>query len=116
MQKFKGWEEFRDKPLKEKFPDFDHQGKLRHLIYAQQLTRTYTQELFDLADKIRTTAKNKEGKDFMQTVCSDKRAMLFFVQPSTRTFLSFLNACHVIGIKTSEIRDTTTSSEVKGES
>ncbi|MCE3233765.1 MAG: aspartate carbamoyltransferase, partial [Rickettsiaceae bacterium] len=47
---------------------------------------------------------------------SDKRSMLFFVQPSTRTFLSFLNACQLLGMKISEIRDATTSSEVKGES
>ncbi|MEK7721372.1 MAG: aspartate carbamoyltransferase, partial [Elusimicrobiota bacterium] len=43
------------------------------------------------------------------------RAMLYFVQPSTRTFMSFLNAAHILGVKTSEIRDTSTSSEVKGE-
>ncbi len=116
MQKFKGWEDFRERPLRQKFQDFSREGEIYHLIYAQQLTREFTSNLFALADKIRTTAKSKEGKDFMQTVCSDKRAMLFFVQPSTRTFLSFLNACHVLGIKTSEIRDTKTSSELKGES
>ncbi len=42
--------------------------------------------------------------------------MLYFPQPSTRTFLSFNNACHILGIRTSEIRDPATSSEVKGES
>jgi aspartate carbamoyltransferase catalytic subunit len=41
--------------------------------------------------------------------------MLYFTQPSTRTFLSFSNACHILGIRTSEIRDPSTSSEVKGE-
>ena len=42
--------------------------------------------------------------------------MLYFTQPSTRTFLSFNNACHILGMRTSEIRDPSTSSEVKGES
>jgi aspartate carbamoyltransferase catalytic subunit len=42
--------------------------------------------------------------------------MLYFTQPSTRTFLSFQSACHILGIKNSEIRDTSTSSEMKGES
>jgi aspartate carbamoyltransferase catalytic subunit len=42
--------------------------------------------------------------------------MLYFTQPSTRTFLSFNNACQILGIQTSEIRDSSTSSEVKGES
>lgn len=52
----------------------------------------------------------------LQTLLPHKRAMLYFTQPSTRTFLSFNNACHVLGIRTSEIRDASTSSEVKGES
>jgi aspartate carbamoyltransferase catalytic subunit len=52
----------------------------------------------------------------LQTMLPHKRAMLYFTQPSTRTFLSFNNACHVLGIRTSEIRDPSTSSEVKGES
>jgi len=42
--------------------------------------------------------------------------MLYFVQPSTRTFLSFYSACQILGIKCAEVRDTKTSSEVKGES
>ncbi len=61
-------------------------------------------------------AKTREGARLLQTLLPHKRAMLYFNQPSTRTFLSFSNACHVLGIRTSEIRDATTSSEVKGES
>jgi len=60
--------------------------------------------------------KTKKGSDYASSLLSHKRAMLYFVQPSTRTFLSFLNACHILGLKTSEIRDTSTSSEIKGES
>ncbi len=116
MQIFKGWKEFKAKPQAEKFQYFSHDKTIHHLIYAQQLTREFTGELFALADKIRDMAKTKKGMDSLQTLASDKRAMLFFVQPSTRTFLSFLNACHILGIKTSEIRDTSTSSEIKGES
>jgi aspartate carbamoyltransferase catalytic subunit len=41
--------------------------------------------------------------------------MLYFTQPSSRTFLSFRSACSTLGIDSSEIRDTSTSSEVKGE-
>ena len=50
------------------------------------------------------------------TLLPTRRAMLYFTQPSTRTFLSFNNACHILGMRTSEIRDPSTSSEVKGES
>jgi aspartate carbamoyltransferase catalytic subunit len=42
--------------------------------------------------------------------------MLYFVQPSTRTFVSFQSACYILGMKVSEIRSTSTSSELKGES
>jgi aspartate carbamoyltransferase catalytic subunit len=42
--------------------------------------------------------------------------MLYFSQPSSRTFLSFLSACEIMGIATGEVRDTATSSEFKGES
>jgi aspartate carbamoyltransferase catalytic subunit len=42
--------------------------------------------------------------------------MLYFTQPSTRTFLSFYAACQILGLKTAEVRDASTSSEMKGES
>ena len=51
----------------------------------------------------------------MRTLLSHKRAMLYFVQPSTRTFISFQSACYILGLQVSEIRSTSTSSEVKGE-
>ena len=42
--------------------------------------------------------------------------MLYFTQASTRTFLSFQSACHILGLRPLEIRDPSTSSEFKGES
>jgi aspartate carbamoyltransferase catalytic subunit len=54
--------------------------------------------------------------DFLQSLLSHKRAMLYFSQPSTRTFLSFCAACEILGLKLGEVRDTSTSSEFKGES
>ncbi|OGS63118.1 MAG: aspartate carbamoyltransferase [Elusimicrobia bacterium RIFOXYB2_FULL_62_6] len=85
-------------------------------LFAQQFNREVLTRLFETAAMLRKLTQSKEGMDFVSTLLSDKRAILYFVQPSTRTFLSFLNACHILGIKTSEIRDTSTSSEVKGES
>ncbi len=41
--------------------------------------------------------------------------MLYFTQPSTRTFLSFMAACQILGITCNEVRDPSTSSETKGE-
>jgi len=72
--------------------------------------------LCKLTDNIRDIAQTKEGLQYLKTLLSHKRAMLYFKQPSTRTFLSFQNACNILGISCSEIRDTSTSSEIKGES
>lgn len=116
MRYYKGWQEFNNQPLEAKLPSFEQNGKLSDILYAQQFSKEFLESLFALSDKVRYIAKTKRGSDFLATVLSDKRALLFFVQPSTRTFLSFENACHILGMKTSEIRDASTSSEVKGES
>ena len=42
--------------------------------------------------------------------------MLYFTQPSTRTFLSFSAAAQMLGIACNEVRDASVSSEAKGES
>lgn len=113
---FTGWDEFRKQPLESKLKTFEKNSQLFDLIFARQLTRTGCEALFLLAEKIRAIAKTKDGLDWLGSTHSDRRAMLFFTQPSTRTFLSFLNACQILGIQSSEIRDRNTSSEVKGES
>jgi aspartate carbamoyltransferase catalytic subunit len=41
--------------------------------------------------------------------------MLYFIQPSTRTFLSFAAACQILGISYDEVRNPSVSSEIKGE-
>lgn len=116
MQQYEGWKEFHNQPIEDKLPLFERDGRLFDLIYAQQFTRASLEELFEIANKVRNIAKTQNGMNFLSTILSDKRAILFFSQPSTRTFLSFENACHILGMKTSEIRDASTSSEVKGES
>jgi aspartate carbamoyltransferase catalytic subunit len=117
MQQYEGWEEFRSKSIEDKLPLFQQKnGELFDVIYAQQFDKDKLEELFQLGECVRNMAKTPNGINFLGTILSDKRAMLFFVQPSTRTFLSFQNACQILGMKISEIRDATTSSEVKGES
>ena len=87
-----------------------------HVIDPEPFHRPFLDEICALATEVRTVAKSREGRLGLQVLLGDRRAMLYFTQPSTRTFLSFNNACHVLGIRTSEIRDPATSSEVKGES
>jgi len=84
-------------------------------INSQQYSLENLLHLCKLTDTIRNIASTSEGLKYLKTILSDKRAILYFKQPSTRTFLSFQNACHILGISCSEIRDTSTSSEVKGE-
>lgn len=91
-------------------------GPLFHVIDTHGFDRALLDELCALTTHIRSIAKTPEGAVALQGLVPPMRAMLYFPQPSTRTFLSFNNACHVLGIRTSEIRDTSTSSEVKGES
>jgi aspartate carbamoyltransferase catalytic subunit len=87
-----------------------------HILRTQQFDRSILDELCELTTAIRKFAKTREGLHYLRGLLSHKRAMLYFTQPSTRTFLSFNNACQILGIQTSEIRDASTSSEVKGES
>ena len=89
---------------------------LFHVIDPRVFERQLLDELCALATRVRAIAKTPPGARFLQNLAPDRRAMLYFTQPSTRTFLSFNNACHILGMRTSEIRDPSTSSEVKGES
>lgn len=116
QQEFEGWEEFIKKPVDDKLQMFKQNGRIFDVIYAQQFDREFLDSLGNLADMIRLLAKTKVGQSKLRHLLPHKRAMLYFVQPSTRTFLSFQNACHILGLTISEIRGTSTSSEVKGES
>jgi len=109
------WEEFQGLSLEEKAPFFRDEERERHVIIAQQFDRSRLDDLGALATRIRRIAKSHRGLDFLQTVLSHKRGMLYFSQPSTRTFLSFCAACEILGVKLGEVRDTATSSEFKGE-
>jgi len=86
------------------------------MIISQQLNRKILDDIYEITNKLRDLSKNKGGSVFIQSILCHKRAMLWFTQPSSRTFLSFESACHMLGMQTSEIRDARVSSEVKGES
>lgn len=115
-QEYEGWDEFYSKPITEKLSNLMHGDRIFDVIFAQQFDRVFLNQICHLADKMRIMAKTKTGSIKLKNLLPHKRAMLYFVQPSTRTFLSFLNACQILGIDISEIRATSTSSEVKGES
>lgn len=110
------FEAFKNESTEKKIEMFEMDGKLFDMIISQQLSREFLEDIYKLTNQLRRMGKLKEGLDFLASLLSHKRAMLYFGQPSSRTFLSFLNACHILGLRTSEIRDTSVSSEVKGES
>jgi len=116
IQTYSGWKEFYEIEVSDKLEFFTGNDRLIDVIFAQQFDRTFLDRMCKLANQVRLLAKTKMGAGKLSRLLCHKRAILYFVQPSTRTFISFLNACHILGIKASEIRGTTTSSEVKGES
>jgi aspartate carbamoyltransferase catalytic subunit len=110
------WDHFRALPPEQKAPYCRRDGRPYHVLLAQQFDRPMLERLGDLATRIRRIAKTRGGMTFLQGLLSEKRAMLYFAQPSTRTFLSFYTAAQIVGLQPAEVRDTTTSSELKGES
>ena len=110
------WETFHGLDVWQKACAFRDTDRELHIILAQQFSRDRLDALGALATHIRRVAKTHAGSDFLQGTLSHKRAMLFFSQPSTRTFLSFCAACEILGLKMGEVRNPSTSSEFKGES
>jgi aspartate carbamoyltransferase catalytic subunit len=110
------WDAFSQLSTEEKAPYFMQHGRTYHALVSQQFSRDMLEDLCSLASCVRKIAKNREGCSFLQSRLFDKRAMLYFAQPSTRTYLSFDSACQTVGLDCMDVRDGTTSSEVKGES
>lgn len=91
-------------------------SKIFHAVLAQQFDTNVISELCELSEMIRAISATRQGTQFLTTLLNYRRAMLYFTQPSTRTFLSFTAACQVLGLRYNTVRDPKTSSEVKGES
>ena len=89
---------------------------MKHILASHQFDFETIEYIYRLTNCIRQFDKSKEGLLYLRSLLSHRRAMLYFTQTSTRTFLSFHSACHVLGLQVCEIRDPSTSSEVKGES
>ena len=113
------WEQFAALDLESKklyLSRLGGDGMPYHTLFAQQFDRGILERLCALANRIRFINKSKEGALYLKNVLAHKRAMLYFSQPSSRTFLSHLAACQLLGITTGSVRDAATSSEFKGES
>ena len=95
---------------------YQKDGRLKHVMLSHQFSIQLLEELFDIADRVKEMTRKTNGIEFLKSLLSHKKAMLYFTQPSTRTFLSFLTACQMVGMDTGEVRDPSLSSEYKGES
>jgi aspartate carbamoyltransferase catalytic subunit len=102
-------------PTRQRVQLLSRDDRLFHVILAQQFERDLIDHLCRIAEMTRIIAEARAGARFLNNILSHKRAMLYFVQPSTRTFLSFASACQILGMPFSDVRDPSTSSEVKGE-
>ncbi len=112
------WEAYQSLKPEEKKPYLarpEGDGLPYHTLFAQQFDRTTLERLCALANRIRFINKSREGALYLKSILAHKRAMLYFSQPSSRTFLSHLAACQILGLTTGSVRDAATSSEFKGE-
>jgi aspartate carbamoyltransferase len=119
LEEFQDWHDYErrlDRPIMMKLPEFQRGERLRHVIFSQQFDRGLLDRLGQITTKVRAIGETRAGMHFLGDLLSHKRAMLYFTQASTRTFLSFLNACQILGMQCAEIRDPSVSSEAKGES
>jgi len=86
------------------------------ILYAQQFNREDLDYFCKLADAARLLHKRPEGADLMAELLRHRLVLNFFVQPSSRTFLSFNAAQSMLGMKRMSVRDLEISSISKGES
>ena len=86
------------RPVRMRANEFQRDGRLKHVLFSAQFSRELLERLCRMADMIRELAKSKQGSDQLRSLLSHKRAMLYFTQPSTRTFLSFMAACQILGL------------------
>lgn len=119
LAEFQDWHQYEqrlDRSVASKLPEFRRDERLRHVIFSQQFDQQLLESLGQLTTKMRQIGESREGLHFLGELLRYKRAMLYFTQASTRTFMSFMAACQILGMTCNEVRDPSVSSEAKGES
>ena len=119
LREYQDWFEYErrlERPMEMKLAEFQRNERIRHVIFSQQFKRSSLDRIAQITTKMRDIGESREGLAFLSKLLRCKRAMLYFTQASTRTFLSFMAACQLLGMNCNEIRDPSLSSEAKGES
>ncbi len=86
------------------------------VLFSQQFDREKLTHLCKVADAARTVRKTAQGADFLSSLLRNRSVLNFFIQPSSRTFLSFCAAEAMLGMSRQSVRDINISSIAKGES
>jgi aspartate carbamoyltransferase catalytic subunit len=105
-------EDFLDLPESAQLPYIEN----RAILYAQQFDRPTLDRLCALADRCRALHKIPAGPPALGELLRFRMALNFFVQPSSRTFMSFNTAQAWLGLNRMSVRDLAISSMSKGES
>lgn len=88
----------------------------RHgILCAEQFDREQLDRFCALAETARRVHRTPEGQAAMADLCRFRMALNFFVQPSSRTFMSFNTAEAWLGMNRMSVRDLKISSMSKGE-
>jgi aspartate carbamoyltransferase catalytic subunit len=87
IQTYQGWEEFSNIEKSDKLDFFIRNGRMLDILFSQQFDRSFLDDMCILATQVRRMALTKMGAQKLSNLLSHKRAMLYFVQPSTRTFI-----------------------------
>ena len=101
----KSYEEYFAQSVEIRMNHYLKNGCLKHVMLPQQFSIQLLEELFNIADRVKEMTRKTNGIEFLKSLLSHKKAMLYFTQPSTRTFLSFLTACQMVGMDIGEVRD-----------
>jgi len=95
----------------EKVPHIGRSG----IICAEQFDRAQLDRHCRLADAARQLHRTRPGQQALAELCRFRMALNFFVQPSSRTFMSFNTAQAWLGMNRMSVRDLKISSMSKGE-
>ena len=87
----------------------------RSVLYASQFGRPELDRLCTLADAARRQHRTQAGARAMADLLRHRMALNFFIQPSSRTFMSFNTAEAFLGLSRMSVRDVAISSMSKGE-
>src|SRR5438309_10497035 len=68
------------RPVRMKTPEFERNGRIRHVIFSGQFSPPFLDELAGITDMIRILSKSHAGQDFLINLLPHRRAMLYFTQ------------------------------------